>query len=292
MTRAAKGIVLAIGIVVAIPIAVLCVSKHPREPGLKYLSNARSAVWTRDGKALYYESNGKSLSYSITSGRKRSLGITWIDGISPDEQYAVSGVHVKTGKNQFGPEYTTFLAVRHLRSGRESRIYKVRSLPPGSVQWLSNDLIAFTDRNEGKIKTVLIDKKGKVLRSMPGTMLKIAGVDFKGFVYSGDKGAYYYNLATGNSNSFPNEVAYAEDYQFLSSKQLVYSYGGIRSVDLKTMTVHDLKWSSPGTVMRISPLLTKYWIAHLPKGEFSQAELYLGNTPAFALKTMRQIEGK
>lgn len=293
-----------VAVVIVVTVVALCtvascikkpVVNSKSRPGKQYLSDARGAKWTADGKALYFiENDGlKHWRYNVASDEKQSIKEGIGLGISRDGRYVLSQDFFRTRKNAVGPIDSLFLMVTNQATGKKTKIYKT----PGyfeCVTWLTNDLIAFSDIDTGEFKAVVINKNGKIVLSMPRAGLEIAGNNSENLVYSKQDGlgTYYYELATKRSRRLPGDVDLAENYLYLSAKQLVYNHYGVKTVDLKTMIIHDLKWSLSGSAMRLSALLNKYWVAYWPRGEYAKSELYLGDTPAYALKMMRQIESQ
>jgi hypothetical protein len=209
--------------------------------------------------------NDNAYRLDVTKGNKTLLGKLPGEDIdvSPDERRVLT----KNGDSIMVTDIAAWKTrTAHKASGFISK-----------VNWLTDTTLVVSTN---VLSTSVVDLSGKVIVNLPNSSLVVVSSDGSGFLFGKDAKpyplTYYYDVKRRLSRQIPGNL-HTSTWLFLSKDILVfwsYSYDSnptcVNVLKLSDMTIAPLgDWPDSGNIVGLSPDFARYWVAHLPMGEWS-----------------------
>lgn len=243
-----------------------------------------TAIWSKDGKGLYYYKRGNIYRYDVATHRRQPHRIQKeaSEGfdLSPDESKIV---FKKYGEGIYTAELKTG-QVHLVHPARESVL---------SFNWTSASHIVFSMRVPDKDPEMyLLDAStGSQTRFKYGSYVRISASEGGGFVYlDKESRCRYHDLDDGTDKALPSCPPFGGeddvDFIFLDDHKLMYNvwryntYQYTEIVDLRTLRTRRTILPDTHPEMQLSPDLHRCWRTNGPlHSDWDSYKLYLVDIP-------------
>lgn len=280
----------------------LCMGRHATTG---YIAHENFAIWSKTGQTLYYLSDFRSRLWALdtATGKQRCIGRGFPYDTSPDEKYGVTNYYKAYHRGADIAERWGLNLV-DLKTGKEHCIYlgdvDDNRILPESLRWLDNDRIIFEEDipPNNSASAVIVTKDGRVVTRIKGYNVGAVCNDGSGFIFYGANCCGFYDLITRKSRLLP-PLKHVQFFLYLSRHQAVYydtetsrHAGKLCTLDMHTMTVHQLEWGEIRDTMQLAASLNKYWVVHAGIGDRgnNDPDLYVRDVPPATVRILQQIE--